>query len=126
MGARCLEYQQRKYEHTTSMLAKLKESSPFSSGSLGERILGLVPDTGAQNGSPAKSAQPTQTMDHRNGYRDTKEDAANAAVTKPDIKGTCVVCLDKPAELVSKECGHLAWCRTCRREVVRFELGGHI
>merc|ERR1711963_678835 len=45
--------------------------------------------------------------------------SANVVETPKSIaRPTCVVCLENTAELVSKQCGHLAWCRSCHREVV--------
>ena len=37
-------------------------------------------------------------------------------------KNICVVCIDNEATLMGHQCGHLAWCRTCRRKAVHAKL----
>lgn len=39
-----------------------------------------------------------------------------------DLSGVCVSCLERPAKLVAKTCGHLVYCRPCQRQAIARQL----
>ena len=43
-----------------------------------------------------------------------------------EARSVCVCCLDQDAVLVGKQCGHVAWCRSCRRKAVWQHLGKNV
>ena len=49
-----------------------------------------------------------------------RAEGQSACATK---RGVCVVCLEREATLLGRACGHMAWCRTCRRTAVHAALG---
>ena len=78
---------------------------------------------------PRRASQTTAgSLDRADGCEEAsllpESGAAEVAVEEnTGERAVCVICLDGTATLVGKFCGHMVWCRKCRRQAVHDQLG---